>query len=322
MKEDVFEFLVEPYRRELLAHCYRMFGNGQDAEDALQETLLRAWRGIAEFQERSSLRTWLHKIATHTCLNMLTKRSRKVLVTGYFPPVDPELPLKAPIEENIWLEPYPDALLYSNETTPEARYEQRESLEIAFMAAIQLLPPKQRAAFILCDVLGFTAQETAETLHQSTAAVNSALQRARLKLEQHRPKLSQQTEIHALGDKEVRRLVSNYIDAMQRADLSAMLALLTEDVKWSMPPIPSWYYGKENIARFLTQHPFPLKWRHLVTQANGQIAVGCYFWNKDKSVYEAICLDVLTLRDGHIAAVTGFFSGKFVRLCGLPTELN
>jgi RNA polymerase sigma-70 factor, ECF subfamily len=320
---EAYQQLIEPYRRELLAHCYRMLGSGEDAEDALQDSCLRAWCGMARFEGRSSIRTWLYKIATNTCINMLTKRSQRVLAIDYGPSDEPDNPLRAPLDESVWIDPYPDELLCNLDsmTAPEALYEQRESLELAFIAAFQLLPPRQRAALILRDVLGFSAKEVAETLEHSIASVNSALQRARMTLEQHRPELSQQATMRALGDKQLQAIIKNYINAMERADVYAMLELLTEDATWSMPPRPNWYFGRDDIARFLTKRPFTVRWRHIPTRSNGQLAVGCYMWNPATNSYDASCLDVLTLRGKQIAAVTGFFTGKFLRRFGLPDKL-
>ncbi|MEX1031479.1 MAG: sigma-70 family RNA polymerase sigma factor [Paenibacillaceae bacterium] len=320
---SAYQQLVEPYRRELLAHCYRMLGSGEDAEDALQDTLLRAWRGLPGFEGRSAIRTWLYKITTNICLNLLAKRPKRLLAVDYGPVAIPENSLSIPLPESVWIEPYSDELLGLKDdwASPEVRYEQRESVELAFIAAFQLLPPYQRATLILRQVLGFSAQEVADSLGTTVASINSALQRARITLEQRRPKLSQQAALLTLGDNQLQTIVKNYMDAMESADIEAILVMLTEDATWSMPPRPSWFCGREAISRFLSIHVFSVRWRHLPTRANGQLAVGCYMWNPQTNTYTAACLDVLTLRGARIAAVTGFMNDKFFRLFNLPEEL-
>jgi RNA polymerase sigma-70 factor (ECF subfamily) len=300
--EDAYRRLVEPHQRELHAYCYRMLGSVHDAEDALQDALLRAWRGLARFAGRSSLRSWLYRIATNACLDVVARRPKRVL------PIDYE-----PLEEPVWIEPYPDA--------PEASYEQREGVELAFIVALQHLAPNQRAALILRDVLGFSAREAAEALETTVASVNSALRRARQGVGEKLPEQSQQATLRALGDERLRAIVERYTDAMERADVDAVVALLSADATWSMPPYASWYGGHESIAAFLVDGPFTVRWRHVATRANGQPAVGCYSWAEERGAYVAAVLDVLTLRGERIAAVTAFVDpGVFVRF-GLPPEL-
>jgi RNA polymerase sigma-70 factor (ECF subfamily) len=318
-----FEALVAPYRAELHAHCYRMLGSVHDAEDALQETLLRAWRGLPQFEGRSSLRAWLYTIATNTCLNGIARRPKRVL------PVDQcaaatlgEEPGR-PLVESVWLEPYADEQLgiESGYAGPEARYEQRESLELAFVAALQHLSPPQRAALILREVLGFSAREVADSLDTTVASVNSALQRARKTLAELLPEQSQQATLRELGDERVRALAAQYADAIERADIEALLAMLTEDAAWSMPPLATWYHGHESIALFLAEYPLTLRWRHVPTHANGQVAVGCYPWNEQRGCYVAEVIDVLTLRGEQIAQITAFIDNEVFARFGLPTEL-
>src|SRR6058998_792878 len=203
---DAFGRLVEPFRRELQAHCYRMLGSYADAEDALQETLLRAWRALPRFEERSSLRSWLYVIATNACLRALERRPKRVLPIDYAPAADPHGGPGEPLVESVWVEPYPDEILGVEDgyAAPEARYEQREAVELAFIAALQNLPPNQRAVLVLREVLGFSAEETAASLETSVASVNSALQRARKTVEERVPEHSQQQTLRALGDEEVR----------------------------------------------------------------------------------------------------------------------
>ena len=249
--EDAFARLVEPHRRELHAHCYRMLGSVHDAEDALQETLLRAWRAIGRFEGRSSLRSWLYTIATNTCLNAIEKRPKRVLPIDYGPSVDPHSTPGEPLVESVWVEPYPDEELAVEDgfAAPDARYELRESVELAFVAALQLLPANQRAALILREVLGFSAREVAEALDTTVASVNSALQRARESVDQRLPEQSQQATLRALGDEELTDLVESFMDAMARHDVAAVVELLAEDAAWSMPPMSTWFHGRRGDHR-------------------------------------------------------------------------
>ena len=235
--ETAFERLVEPHRRELHAHCYRMLASVHDAEDALQEALLGAWRGVGRFEGRSSLRTWLYTIATNACLRLLERRPQIVLPIDYGPPADPHDPIAEPLDAR-WLEPYPDAGL---------GYEQRESVELAFIAALQHLPPRQRAVLILRDVLGFSGAEVAEALATTPASVYSALQRAHRTVEERLPAHSQQATLRALGDERLRELVDAYVTAWERGDVDAVVAMLTEDVTLTMPPRPTWFAGRADV---------------------------------------------------------------------------
>jgi RNA polymerase sigma-70 factor (ECF subfamily) len=297
--EDAYRRLVEPRQAELHAHCYRMLGSVHDAEDSLQEALLRAWRGIEHFADRSSLRTWLYRISTNTCLDAIAKRSKRVLPIDFGPAADPHDSPGEPLVESVWVEPYPDA--------PDASYEQRESVELAFVAALQHLAPNQRAALILREVLGFSAQEVADALDTSVASVNSALQRARRTIDERLPEQSQQATLRALGDERVSALVERYMDALERGDVDAVVALLADDATWSMPPCPVWYRG-EALATFLAEYPCRERWRHLPAHANGQVAVGCYMWDDAREGFYAAVLDVLTLRGDRVAAVTAFLA--------------
>src|SRR5215211_7849962 len=306
--QNAFQRLVDPYRGELHAHCYRMLGSVHDAEDALQETLLRAWRGLSGFEGRSSLRSWLYRIATNVSLTMIDKRPKRVLPIDYGPAADPHEGPGDPLVESVWVEPYADERFGVEDglAGPEARYEQREAVELAFIAALQNLPPRQRATLILRDVLALSAREVAESLGTTVASVNSALQRARASVDERLPDRTQQATLRSLGDERLRDIVEDYIDALEAGDLEAIVSMLTEDATWSMPPSPSWYRGRDSIAAFLTEGPFRERWRHVPTRANGQLAVGCYLWDAGKETYVAAVLDVLTLRGGSIAAVTAF----------------
>ena len=326
--EQAFSQLIEPRRGELHAHCYRMLGSVQDAEDALQEAMLRAWKGLARFEGRSSLRSWLYTISTNTCLNAIERRPKRVLPIDYGPQADPHVRAAkpsegAPIVESVWVEPYADEHMEPADglAGPEATYEQRESVELAFVAALQHLPANQRAVLILRAVLGFSAQEVADTLETSVAAVNSALQRARKTVDEKLPDQSQQETLRALGDERLRELVESYSNALESGDVEQVIALVTEDASWSMPPLTNWYRGHEALRGFLSLGPIPERWRHIPTHANGQAAVGCYMWEEDAGAYKYFCVDVLTLRGDKIADVTAFIDPQGYERFNLPPEL-
>jgi RNA polymerase sigma-70 factor (ECF subfamily) len=308
--EDAYRRLFEPFRGELHAHCYRMLGSVHDAEDALQEASLRAWRGIARFEGRSSLRSWLYTIATNACLNAIARRPKRVLPIDYGPATDPHVAPGEPLVESVWLEPYPDEILGVEDgyAAPEASYEMRESIELAFIAALQHLPATQRAVLILREVLGFSASEVAATLETTVASVNSALQRARAAVEQRVPEQSQQATLRALGDEEVRDLVARYVDAWERCDVEAFAAMLAQDATFAMPPLASWYQGREAIAIWAAGWPLSgaWRWRTAFTRANGQPALGFYSWDEEAQAYVPFALNVLSLRGAEITDVTAF----------------
>jgi RNA polymerase sigma-70 factor, ECF subfamily len=310
--EDAFRRLLEAHRGELHAHCYRMLGSVHDAEDALQDASLRAWRGLAKFEGRSSLRSWLYKIATNSCLNAIARRPKRMLPLDHGPASDPhDGPAGKPLVETVWIEPYPDEHigLEDGVASPEARYEQRESVELAFTAAVQHLPGTQRAVLILREVLGFSAREVAESLDTTTASVNSALQRARKTVDERLPDESQQTTLRALGDRNVREIVEGFMDAMARGDVGKVVSLLAEDAAWSMPPLASWYRG-EQIEGFLRIGPLSgeWRWRHVPAHASGQAAVASYAWDARAGAYLPFALNVLTLRGDRIAEITSFIT--------------
>ena len=310
--EDAYRRLVEPHRGELHAHCYRMLGSVHDAEDALQDALLRAWRGMSRFEGRSSLRSWLYKIATNTCLDAIARRPKRVLPVDYAPAADPHDGPGEPLVESVWVEPYPDEKLGVEDglAGPEARYEQREAVELAFIAALQHLPATQRAVLILREVLGFSARETAEALETTTASVNSALQRARATVDERLPEKSQQATLRALGDDALREIVDRYVDAWERNDVDAVIALLADDAAFTMPPLASWFRGLDAIKVFLAGSPMSGDWRWRVarTQANGQPALGYYTWDPEKGTFRAFALNVLTLRGARIEEVNAFIT--------------
>jgi RNA polymerase sigma-70 factor (ECF subfamily) len=312
--ESAYQSLVEPHRGELLAHCYRMLGSMHDAEDGLQETYLRAWRGMARFEGRSSLRSWLYTIATNTCLNLIERRPKRVLPIDYGPSADPHGDgLGLPPLESVWVDPFPDEQLGLEDgyAAPDARYELRESVELAFVAALQHLPANQRAALILREVLGFSAKEVATTLDTTVASVNSALQRARKTVDEELPEQSQQATLRTLGDQELREVVEGYMDAMSRGDVDKVVSMLAEDAAWSMPPLPAWFHGHEALRGFLEFGPLSgdWRWRHVPARASGQLAVGSYAWYEPDGAYRPFALDVMTLdADRKIKAITSFIT--------------
>jgi RNA polymerase sigma-70 factor (ECF subfamily) len=276
----------------------------------VQETLLRAWKSLDRFEGRSALRSWLYRIATNACLDVVARRPKRVLPIDYGPSFDPHDSPGAPLVESVWVEPYPDETLGLEDgfASPEASSEPRESVELAFVAALQYLPANQRATLILREVLGFSAQEVADSLETSVASVNSALQRARKTVDEKLPEQSQQATLRAIGDERLREIVSDYTTALQHGDVDTLLSLLNEDASWSMPPLPGWFHGYEAVAGFLTNYPLRERWRHIPARANGQIAVGCYMWNEERQCYPAGVLDVLSFRGSKIDSVTGFIS--------------
>lgn len=308
--ESAFASLVDPHRGELHAHCYRMLGSLHDAEDALQETLLRAWRGMPRFEGRSSLRSWLYTIATNTCLTHIERRPKRVLPIDYAPAAEPDAPPGTPIVETVWIEPYPDETvgLPDGHADPEARYEQRESVELAMIAALQHLAANQRAVLILREVLGFSAKETAEMLDTTVASVNSALQRARAAVEERIPEQSQQEALRALDDEEIRQLVDRYMDAWERNDVEQFTSILTEDATFTMPPLASWYRGRDGIGIWARNFSMSgdWRWRPVLTRSNGQLALAFYSWDEPAEAYVPFALNVLTLRGRQISDVTAF----------------
>ena len=334
--DDAFRRLVEPHQTELHAHCYRMLASVHDADDALQDALLRAWRGLAKFDGRSSLRSWLYRITTNTCLDLISRRPKRVLPIDHGPAADPGDDLGEPLIESVWVEPYADEMLGLEDgySSPEARYERRESVELAFIVALQHLPATQRVALILRDVLGFSAREAAETLETTVASVNGALRRARKAAAERLPAQSQQVALRALGDDGLGKLVKRYVDAWEQADVDAILAMLVEDATFTMPPLPTWYRGHQAIALFLTRYALRDRWRLVPARANGQLAFACYAWHAETESHTALSLDVLTLEGTRATEVTSFvtpytrgparerFAADVFERFGLPDRLE
>ena len=322
--EQAFRALTEPHRRELQLHCYRMLGSVQDAEDALQESLLAAWRGLDGFEERASLRAWLYRIATNRCLNALRDSARRPAREPARPlPFEPPAPTRW--GEPLWLEPYPDVLLEGVPDAapgPDARYESREALALAFVTGLQRLPPRQRAALVLRDVLGYRAAEVASMLDTTEVSVNSALQRARATLEDLSPPGRDRAPLPRSARE--RDLVARFADAFETGDVDDVVALLTEDAWVTMPPEPFEYQGHDSIATFLG-HAFAARWEHrhrlVPTRANGQPAFGHYRPDPQAGIVRGVGVLVLTLEGDRISHITRFGGAGLLGAFGLPRTL-
>ncbi|MET0694031.1 MAG: RNA polymerase subunit sigma-70 [Propionibacteriaceae bacterium] len=319
-----FELLVSGYRNELYAHCYRMLGSIQDAEDAFQDSLLGAWRGLPTFEARSSVRTWLYRITTHACLRLLERRPTRLLSTDYGPPRRGGDDLGRPVLGPVWLEPLPDEIPDGEVagTDPAAHYLRREGVELAFAAALQQLPGNQRAVLILRDVLAFSAVETAELLDTSVASVTSALQRARRSIAGRVPPTTQREELDSLGADGRRDLVNALVSAWERADIPALIELLTADATFTMPPLPAWFDGRDAIAEFMAERLFATPWRLLPILANQQLAFGCYQGNALGDHFRLGAVNVLSLRSGRVSWIAAFVDPAVVASFGLPQELT
>jgi RNA polymerase sigma-70 factor (TIGR02960 family) len=319
---DAFGVLTGPHRRELLVHCYRMLGSLQDAEDALQDTLLAAWQALGGFEGRASIRTWLYRIATNRCLNALRSARRRPAREWSNPEVVPPEPTR--LGEVLWLEPYPDALLEGAidlPLGPEARYEQTEAISLAFVTALQLLPARQRAAVILRDVLGYHADEVADLLDSTVESVNSALKRGRATLQRRLPPTGERDPAPGPGSAAEQALVAKFVRAYDSGHIDALVALLTADVSVSMPPMPLEYQGREVVARFLASVSRQGRRFDLVpTRANGQLAFGVYLRSPTSGLCHAAGLDVVTVEGDLVAAITRFDKDVLPSF-GLPQSL-
>ncbi len=320
--EGAFRELTEPHRRDLQLHCYRILGSVQDAEDLVQETLLAAWRGLETFEGRASVRSWLYRIATNRCLNALRARSRRPKeVQTMSDALEPTR-----LIEPVWLEPYPDVLLEGLADAapgPDARYETKESIELAFIVALQALPPRQRAVLVLRDVLGFRTAEVAEMLDTGEISVKGALQRARAALRERLPGADRERAPRPDSGRE-RRLVGRFADAVESGDIDEMVALLTDDARLTMPPLPLEYQGHDAIGAFL-RHREELRGRPLrvvPTRANTQPAFGCYLPDRQTAIARAHALFVLTLEGERVSAITWFGDNRVFPHFGLPRTLR
>jgi RNA polymerase sigma-70 factor (TIGR02960 family) len=321
--QQAFGQLIDPYRRELQVHCYRILGSVHDAEDALQETLLAAWRGLGGFEGRASIRTWLYRVATSRCLIALRSARRRPQADWLPPGI--ALPEPTRLGEVPWLEPYPDVMLAGlsdHSPGPEARYEATEAISLAFITALQLLPARQRAVLILRDVLGFHASEVAQILESTDESVTSALKRARATLRRRLPPSSERESPPAPDSAAEQELIKRLTRAYETGDVNELVALLSDDVLMTMPPIPLEYQGRELVTRFLTAFVFQpdTVFRLVATRANGQPAFGAYLRDPQAKVAHANGLLVFTLAHGQISAITRFDTSVLPRF-GLPLTL-
>ena len=330
-----FSELAEPYRQELQVHCYRILGSTHDAEDMVQETMLRAWKRLKTYEGRASFRAWLYKIATNVCLDTLDKRRRRakrLLPNNLFSPADPSKPVAPPLTEILWLEPLPDEWLAdSSAVNPEARYSRRESISLAFLTALQLLPPRQRAVLILKDVMDWSANEIADLLEATPSSVNSALHRARVTLAKNYQGRKSQFSSPDETDEQTRQTLEKYIHAWQTADVNGLVALLRKDAILSMPPSPSWYAGRENIGLFAgntvfaNEGMFPGiavgRWKLLPVQANGGPAAAVYQL-MENGEHHPFGVHVLTFEKGQISKASCFIDPSLADRFGLPNVLK
>lgn len=328
-----FSELTEPFRRELQVHCYRILGTLYEAEDIVQETMLRAWKRLDTYQGRASFRSWLYKIATNACLDALDqRRSRRLLPNQSGPASDPRIQIAPPKPELIWLEPIPDEWLGDiSSQNPEARYTESESISLAFLTALQMLPPRQRAVLILRDVLDFSANETAEVLGLTVSSVNSALHRARSALSQRYQGREERTVAPSRIDKRMQYLLDHFVEAWESADVEGLVALLKEDASLAMPPSPSWYQGREAIRIFAAATVFAEdgmfggkaagRWRLMPTKSNGVPAFAIY-QRIETDQYQAFGVHVLEVQAGKLAQLTSFIDPSLLSRFGFPDMLQ
>jgi len=328
-----FDEVTEPYRRELQVHCYRILGSLHEAEDMVQETLLKAWKRLDSYEGRASFRSWLYKIATNSCLDLLDqKKSRRLLPFENHPPSDPTAPISPPALEIPWLEPFPDEWLGDTSAlNPEARYSNSESISLAFLTALQTLPPRQRAVLILRDVLDFSANETSEVLELTASSVNSALHRARTTLSQRYPQGERENLAMSSTDEKTQRLLERFVQAWEAADVNGLVALLKADATLAMPPSPSWFQGSSAIGIFVAatvfgdNEMFPgnalHRWRLLPTNANGAPAFAMY-QRDEQDDYKPFGLIALTLDGEKLSQIISFIDPTLPPLFGFPAKLE
>lgn len=321
MSQTDFETLVAAHQGVIRAHCYRMLGSAQEADDMAQETFWRAWQRRETFAGRAAVRTWLYRIATNLCIDSLRKRPRRGLPVTRQAAARLDEPIPDSIREPIWLEPYPFEYAGPEADNPEAKYSAKESVQLAFLNSLQVLPPRQRAVLILCDVLGWRIGEAAETLEQTLPAVKSALHRARATLAEQQKKFGAEPAEAPAPDSELQRQLARYVRAWEAADVDAFAALLKEECSFSMPPIPSWYSGRANVAGLVRKTVFggqaAGRWRLLPTRANGQPGFGLYRIDEQTGIYQAYGIQVVTFAGAEIQDVVTFRNPALVGLFGL-----
>jgi len=325
MNQNEFGALAESHRRELRAHCYRMLGSIQEADDMVQETFWRAWDRRKTYQGRSTIRAWLYKIATNLCIDTLRQRPRRSLPITREDASALEQPIPVSINEPIWIEPTPFDLPGPEDDDPEAKYSLKESIKLAFLTSLHLMPPRQRAVLILRDVLDWQADEVAEALGQTVSSVKSALHRARTTLARHHQTLQRENIIEQITEEALQTRLDGYVQAWETADMDGLVALLKDDCTFSMPPIPSWYYGRENIAGLVRKTIFSGqasgRWRLVPTRANGQPGFGLYKLNEGTGNYEGYGIQVVTLDGDLIIDITTFQNPALIAFFDLPLSL-
>ncbi len=323
--ETAFGLLVEPHRREILTHCYRILGSLEDAEDLVQETFLRAWRRLHTYEGRASFRSWLYKIATNACLDVIERRPKRFLPPALYPAAKPGASLPAAIKEPIWLEPFPDEFLAPSDSGPEARYEAHESITLSFLAALQSLPARQRCVLILSDVLEWRASEIADPLGISLSSVNSLLHRARTTLGKNYPSHRHDFYKAALPDQRTKALLDRYVHAWETADMDELVSLLKEDAVFPMPPLPLWIHGRASIREFVLRTIMTGdahgRWRLQPARVNGQNGFAWYQYDKTQKRYHAYAIQVVTIVDGLFSELVTFVQPGLFRFFELPVEL-
>ncbi len=316
---QAFSNLTEPFRHELQVHCYRMLGSLHDAEDMVQETMMRAWRRLETFEERAPLRAWLYRIATNACLDTIASRKRRLLPPARHAPADPGQPFQPPTADPEWLEPLPEGMLADTSANPEARYSEQESITLAFLTALQLLPPRQRAVLLMRDVLGWRTSEVAELLDLSASSVNSALYRARRKLDKD---YQIETRLNEEPDDATQHLLTRYMNAWETADIGGLMALFREEASFVMPPSPSWYQGRSAIAQLFEHELFVGeargRWRLQSVRGNGLPGFATYRIDPDNESYVPATLQLLSIAEGAISNVTAFFDPRVFEYFDLP----
>jgi RNA polymerase sigma-70 factor (TIGR02960 family) len=319
-----FDRLVAPYRRLLHSHCYRMLGSPHDADDALQETLLAAWRGLASFEGRSALGTWLYQISTNVCLRLISQRPRRMESPDHGPSLRTTADLGEMVTGPVWLEPLADDEmpgLGSHEADPAAALVQRESVALAFVAALQHLPGTQRAVLLLRDVLEYSAAEAADMLDTSVASVNSALQRAQKTVKEKMPAVSQVAELQSLGEENLRKLLGTFVTAWENRNIEELVRLFTEDARFTMPPLPAWFDGLAFVEKFIVERVFATPWRMLPLRANGQMGFACYMKADGDERFRLGGITLLSLRGGRIAGLHSFLDPAVHRRFGLAEAI-
>lgn len=322
---SAFDRVVAPYRRLLHNHCYRMLGSPHDADDALQETLLAAWRGLAGFEGRSALRTWLVQIATHACLRLIARRPRRIESPEYGPAFSATADLGDMVLGPVWLEPLPGSEMPeagARHDDPAAALARREGVALAFVAALQHLPATQRAVLLLRDVLEYSAAEAADMLGTSVASVNSALQRAQKTVRKRMPAVSQAAELQSLGEEGLRQLLARFVTAWEARDIEGLVSLLTEDARFTMPPLPSWFDGRAFVEKFIAERVFATPWRLFPLQANGQVGYACYLRPEGEPRFRLAGITLLALRGGRICGLHSFLDPAVHRRFGLAEEID